>query len=97
MNVTRLWWLSLGAAAAVVAVVAGLLGLVITAARSIDRRAEDIWVVGKQIAGNTVSIWMLNKTNDHVASMLDSTRAIERATTSMDERLRSLARTDGRE
>ena len=91
MNVMRLWWLSLGIFAAVVGVVAGLLGLIIAAARSIDRHAEAIWVAGKQIAGNTVSIWMLEKTNEQLADMLEATRALERTAASIDAKLQALA------
>src|ERR671938_1644045 len=95
-DVTRLWWLSLGLSGVVVAVVAALLGGIIGAARSIDRHATDIWTVGKQIAGNTVSIWMLGKTNEQVARMLDAAQSIDRTATSIDTRLRALADTDGR-
>ena len=59
MTNIQMWWLSLGLFAVVVVVVAVLLGLIIATAKSIDRHAAGIWVVGKQIAGNTVSIWML--------------------------------------
>jgi hypothetical protein len=105
-EVVRLWWLSLGLAGVVVGVVAALLGAIIAAARSIDRHATDVWTVGKQIAGNTVSIWMLDKTNDQVARMLEAARSIDRTTASIDARLRALAGgppaeaerdTDGRE
>ncbi len=91
MKVTQLWWLSLALSAVVVGVVAGLLGLIIAAARSIDRHAAGIWVEGKKIAGNTVSIWMLGKTNEHMARMLDAAQSLEQTTASMDEKLRSLA------
>ena len=86
-----LWWLSLGIFAAVVGVVAGLLGLIIGAAKSIDRHAEAIWVAGKQIAGNTVSIWMLEKTNAQLESMVDTVRSLERTAASIDEKLGGLA------
>ena len=91
MNMLRLWWLSLGIFAAVVGVVAGLLGLIIAAARSIDRHAEAIWVAGKQIAGNTVSIWMLEKTNEQLAEVSEVTRSLERTAASIDAKLRALA------
>lgn len=56
------WWaLGLGLGAVVVAVVAILLGLIIAAARSIDTHAKSIWVVGKEIAGNTATIWTLSE------------------------------------
>lgn len=90
MNVTKLWWLSLAIFAAVIGVVAALLGLVIQAARSIDRHAADIWTVGKQIAGNTVSIWILGRMNNQVTQMIDATRSLEKTVSSMDEKLRPL-------
>lgn len=96
MDVTELWWLSLGIAAVVVVVVAVLLGLIIAAAKSIDEHASDIWTVGKQIAGNTVSIWMLEKTNESVSRMVGTARSIEKTAASMDEKLGVLAETGGR-
>ncbi|MDP8926611.1 MAG: hypothetical protein M3M97_06815 [Actinomycetota bacterium] len=91
MSVTRFWWLLLGLAAAVVAVVAMLLGRIIAAARSIDRHADAIWTVGKQIAGNTVSIWMLEKTSEQMEATRDATRSLEQTASSMDEKIRALA------
>jgi hypothetical protein len=61
MTPDQWWWLALGIGAAVVAVVAVLLGLVIGAARSIDARANEIWTVGKEIAGNTAAVWALTQ------------------------------------
>ena len=95
-EVTRLWWLSLGLSGVVVAVVAALLGGIIAAARNIDRHATDIWTVGKQIAGNTVSIWMLGKTNEQVGRLLEAAQSIDRTGASIDAKLRALADTDGR-
>lgn len=95
MSITKLWWLSLGLAAVVVAVVAALLLQIIAAARSIDQHAKDIWTVGKQIAGNTVSIWMLGKSNDQLARILDAAQSIERTATSLDDKVRALAASAG--
>lgn len=83
MTEQELWWLALGLFAVVVVVVAVLLGWVIAAAKEIDRRAEDIWTVGKEIAGNTVSIWMLESTNANL-------ERIEKAVGSLDSSVRSL-------
>jgi hypothetical protein len=96
MGVTELWWLSLAIAAVVVVVVAVLLGLIIAAAKSIDQHASEIWTVGKQIAGNTVSIWMLEKTNQSASQLVDAARSIEKTAASMDEKLAALAGADGR-
>jgi hypothetical protein len=91
-----MWWLSLGLSGVVVAVVAGLLAQIIAAARSIDRRADGIWTVGKQIAGNTVSIWMLAKANDQLARMLAAAQSIDRTAAAIDAKLRALADTNGK-
>jgi uncharacterized protein YoxC len=91
MDVITLWWLTLAIAAVVVVVVAVLLGLIIATAKSIDAHASAIWTVGKQIAGNTVSIWMLEKTNEHLQTVQDSAKSIERVATSIDNKLRALA------
>jgi hypothetical protein len=69
MTIVELWWLTLAIFAVVVVVVAVLLGLIIATAKSIDRHAENIWVAGKQIAGNTVAIWMLQETNEGLAKV----------------------------
>jgi hypothetical protein len=95
MRTMELWWLALAIAAVVIVVVAVLLSMIIVAAKSIDRNAQEIWTVGKQIAGNTVSIWMLEKTNDRVEAMLDSAQAIEKNTAAMDEQLSVVVRTVG--
>lgn len=94
MDVYELWWLSLAIAAVVVVVVAVLLGLIIAAAKSIDQHAAAIWTVGKQIAGNTVSIWMLEQTNHSASDLVDSARSIASHAAAMDEKLALL--TDGR-
>src|SRR5919197_852625 len=77
MTVIDLWWLSLALFAAVIAVVALLLGLIISTAKSIDRHAGAIWIVGKQIAGNTVAIWMLEQTIGSLRRIGESARKIE--------------------
>jgi hypothetical protein len=62
MTSVQWWWLSLLLGGVVVVVVAVLLTLIVTAAKRIDRHAAAIWSVGKEIAGNTVSIVMLEQT-----------------------------------
>lgn len=73
------WWgLGLGIGSVVVAVVAILLGLIIAAARSIDGHAKSIWIVGKQIAGNTAAVWTLSE-------VAGATPRIRRAAESLEE------------
>ncbi|MDQ3810253.1 MAG: hypothetical protein M3336_08180 [Chloroflexota bacterium] len=95
-DILRMWWFSLGISGVVVGVVAALLAQIIAAARSIDRRADGIWTVGKQIAGNTVSIWMLARINDQVARMLHAAKSIDGTAASIDTRLRALADADSK-
>lgn len=90
MSVSELWWLSLAIFAVVVVVVAVLLGLIVAAAKSIDRHAADIWTVGKQIAGNTVSIWLLEKTNESAVRLADSAGSLQHRAASMSEKLAAL-------
>ena len=87
MSVVSMWWLSLAIFGVVVVVVAVLLGLIIAAAKSIDRHAGAIWVVGKEIAGNTVSIWMLEQTVGTLRRLAESTRRLEGALGRLDARL----------
>lgn len=94
MKGTRMWWLSLGASAGVVGVVAGLLGAIAAQARSIDQYAGAIWTAGKQIAGNTVSIWMLEQTNEQLSQAVGVARSLERSVASIDDKLRALAPSD---
>jgi hypothetical protein len=91
VDVIEMWWLSLAIAAVVVVVVAVLLGLIIAAAKSVDQHASAIWTEGKKIAGNTVSIWMLEKTNEYAHKIWQSADALEMHAHSMNEKLETLA------
>lgn len=79
LSVPEFWWLSLAIFAVVVVVVALLLGIIIAAAKSIDRNAGAIWVVGKEIAGNTAAIWMLEQTIGSLRRLGESAQRIEAA------------------
>jgi hypothetical protein len=92
MDVIELWWLSLALAAVVVIVVAVLLGLIIAAAKSIDVHAEQIWIEGKKIAGNTVSIWMLEPTNRHLGEIADAGENLARTAAAIEAKLGALGR-----
>lgn len=80
MDIVQIWWLSLAIFCAVIAVVAVLLGLIIVTAKRIDRHAAEIWKVGKQIAGNTVSIWMLDQTNRRLSAIAGTLGAVQKKT-----------------
>jgi len=98
MDTATIWTWSLVVGVVVVLVVAVLLILIIRAARSIDYHANEIWEAGKKIAGNTVSIWMLDKTNAVAADILTTAQSIAGVAQSIDRKLDDLgaALTKGR-
>jgi hypothetical protein len=75
----------------VILIVAVLLILLITAARRIDKHAAQIWTAGKHIAGNTVSIWMLNTTNKVAGGILETAVSIDKRAAAIDDKLAMLA------
>ena len=91
MSHIELWWMSIGIFALVIVIVAVLLGLIAAVAKSIDRQAAGIWMVGKEIAGNTVAIWTLERTNDVLRRTHDDLRRISDVADSMDESLKTIA------
>jgi hypothetical protein len=69
---TNGWWavtLGLGLVVAVVAVV--LLQVFFSRLRRIECAAERIWHTGKQVAGNTATIWQLGITSERLESLAD--------------------------
>lgn len=87
LQTAEIWAWSLVAAVAVILVVALLLVGIIVAANRIDRHAAGIWEAGKRIAGNTVSIWMLQDTNRVAAGILESAQAIAASTDALQRKL----------
>lgn len=73
------WWLALGLAVVVVGVVAVLLELIVRSANRIHRAVSDIWTGGKIIAGNTVTLALLHRTNDLAKALLESAGRIAHA------------------
>ena len=76
MDSITIWTYSLIAAAVVILIVAALLIAIVVTARKIDYHAREIWQAGKQIAGNTVSIWMLKDTNMVAGDILKTAQSI---------------------
>ena len=89
MDYITIWTWSLVAGGVVILIVAVLLLAIIATARSIDKHAQDIWTVGKSIARNTVSIWMLDRTNQVAGEILGTALSI-------DATLKSLAGGSGK-
>lgn len=78
-TVQQWWLLALGLAFVVVIVVAVLLEMIVRTARRIHRLVSDIWTGGKLIAGNTVTIALLQRTNYLAAELLKSAGRIAEA------------------
>ena len=95
MSVLELWWLSLAIAAVVVVILAILLGLIIATAKSIDRHAYAIWVAGKRIAGNTVSVWLLEQIHYDLFGIADALQAMDERVASLDDALRGTSTSRG--
>jgi hypothetical protein len=98
MDVITLWTYSLIAGAVVILIVATLLILIIQTARKIDYHASEIWAAGKRIAGNTVSIWMLQTTNTVAGDILKTAQSIAGVASDINQKLDTLgqALTKGR-
>jgi hypothetical protein len=76
MDSITIWTYSLIAAAVVILIVAALLIAIVVTARKIDYHARQIWQAGKNIAGNTISIWMLKDTNAVAGDILTTAKSI---------------------
>lgn len=90
MDVITLWTYSLIAGAVVILIVAALLIMIIQAAKSIDYHANEIWQAGKRIAGNTVSIWMLQDTNIVAGDILKTAQSIAGVASDINHKLDGL-------
>lgn len=95
MDAMTIWTYSLIAGAVVILIVAALLIMLITAARRVDKHAAEIWTAGKQIAGNTVSIWMLNTTNKVAGEILATAQSINSRAAAIDDKISLLANAMG--
>ena len=75
----QLWSITLAVAVVVVVVVAVLLELIVRTARDISVCVHQIWIGGKRIAANTVTLALLRRTNDLAGSILGSASEIAKA------------------
>lgn len=56
------WWITLGVGLVVAVVVVVLLQTLLVAVKRIDAGVEDVWIMGKQVAQNTATTWLLGQT-----------------------------------
>ncbi|HEY5992832.1 MAG TPA: hypothetical protein VIU10_09650 [Candidatus Udaeobacter sp.] len=75
----QMWILSLVVAVVIVIVVAILLEIIVRTARGIQGLVQSIWIDGKRIAANTVTIALLHETNDLAGKILGSASEIAKA------------------
>lgn len=85
------WYLGMGIASLVVAVVAALLLTLIKTARSILQNATHALGVAKEIVANTQPVWELNTTNAVAADILGGARSIEQHATQIADALETPA------
>ena len=79
------WTWSLIVFTVVLAVVAGLLTLILRAARDITVGVSAIWNVGQRIANNTIHLALLEKTNAGAQAILNSAVGVIIATGAVKE------------
>jgi hypothetical protein len=82
----QLWIVSLIVAVVVVIVVAVLLELIVRTARQINELVHQIWIGGKRIAANTVTLALLRETNDLAGRILGSASEIAKASSRIRQR-----------
>jgi hypothetical protein len=83
----QLWIISLLVAVAVVTVVAILLELIVRTARQINELVHEIWIGGKRIAANTVTLALLRETNDVAGKILGSASEIAKASSRIRQQI----------
>ena len=84
---STIWAWALVAGVVVILIVAVLLILILVTANKIDYHAKEIWGAGKAVARNTVSIWMLQKTNQVAGNILEAAKEIAEGAGSIDRKL----------
>jgi hypothetical protein len=87
MDPIQLWIISLIIGSIVIVVVAVLLGAILAAAKSIDHHARLIWTVGKEIAGNTVTIWVLDTIRQRSDHTHDAVKKLDKTAQSINATL----------
>lgn len=58
------WWISLALGLIVAAAAVALLSWLVHLVREIDRGVQAVWEMGKQVAANTATTWMLGQTSE---------------------------------
>lgn len=75
MTTTGYWWLALGLGLVVALVAVALLHVLLRQVWRVERAAEEVWQVGKQVAGNTAKTWILQSTVQELDRLTDEVAA----------------------
>ena len=94
-TIFKYWRLSLIAGLAVIAVVAALLEALVRTADGILDGTAKIWLVGKQIASNTVQVPLLVRVNQHFAELSNTANEIAEASGRIQSAASGSARKEG--
>jgi hypothetical protein len=82
-TIQRMWTLTLVVFGVVLLVVAGLLTLILGAARRVLAEVATIWTVGQQVANNTIHIALLDTTAHVAGGILRSARGLVAGTAAL--------------
>jgi hypothetical protein len=82
-TIQRMWTLTLVVYGIVLIVVAGLLALILGAARLVLERVAAIWTVGQQVANNTIHVALLDTTAHVAGEILEPAKGVIYATTAL--------------
>jgi type II secretory pathway component PulF len=66
-----LWWVTLGVGLVVALVVWALLEVLRRTVRDVDRAVTDVWTMGKRVAQNTQTTYLLNTTKERGVELLE--------------------------
>ena len=66
MSDTAAWWVTLGLGLVVAVVAVVLLEIFYRKVRQVEAGSEAIWEMGKQVARNTATTWMLGQTSQRL-------------------------------
>ena len=66
-----LWWITLGVGLVIALVVWGLLELLRRTVNEVDRSVTEVWTMGKRVAQNTQTTYLLNTTKERGVELLD--------------------------
>jgi hypothetical protein len=65
------WWITLGVGLVVALVVWGLLEVLRRAVNEVDRSVTDVWTMGKRVAQNTQTTYLLETTKARGVELLE--------------------------